>query len=43
MATGQIKAKGSATALLKLTPLLKHLGPIYAQVLTDKGLASLIL
>lgn len=41
MATGQIKAKGSATALLKLAPVLKHLGPIYEQVLTEKGLDAI--
>lgn len=41
MATGQIKAKGSATALLKLAPVLKHLGPIYEEVLTEKGLGAI--
>ncbi len=41
MATGQIKAKGSATGLLKLAPLLKHIGPIYEQVLEEKGLGAI--
>lgn len=41
MATGQIKAKGSASALLKLAPLLKHIGSVYEQVLEEKGLAAI--
>lgn len=38
MALGQIKAKGSATGLLKLAPALKMLEPIYKQVRADRGL-----
>ena len=41
MATGQIKAKGSATGLLKLAPLLKHIGPIYEQLLEERGLGAI--
>lgn len=40
MATGQIKSKGSATALLKLAPALKLIAPIYQQVLSDKGVTA---
>ena len=40
MATGKIKAKGSAMALLKLAPVLKLMAPIYKQVLAEKGLAT---
>ncbi|MFH1058465.1 MAG: SCP2 sterol-binding domain-containing protein [Pseudomonadota bacterium] len=39
MAMGQIKAKGSATSLLKLAPVLKLIEPIYKQVRADKGLS----
>jgi len=39
MALGQIKAKGSATSLLKLAPVLKLLEPIYKQVRADNGLS----
>ncbi len=40
MATGKLKAKGSASALLGLAPLLKKIAPIYNQVLADKGLGD---
>lgn len=40
MATGKLKAKGSASALLGLAPLLKKIAPIYNQVLEDKGLGD---
>lgn len=39
MALGQIKAKGSATGLLKLAPALKLVEPIYKQVRSERGLA----
>ena len=39
MATGQIKAKGSATALLKLAPVLKLIAPVYKATLAERGLA----
>ncbi len=39
MATGKIKARGSAMALLKLAPALKLIAPIYKQVLAEKGLS----
>jgi putative sterol carrier protein len=39
MATGRIKSKGSAAALLKLAPVLKLIAPIYKQVLATKGIA----
>ena len=38
MALGQIKAKGSASSLLKLAPVLKLLAPIYNQTRADQGL-----
>ncbi len=40
MATGRIKSKGSAAALLKLAPVLKLIAPIYRQVLASKGIAA---
>ncbi|MFH1034598.1 MAG: SCP2 sterol-binding domain-containing protein [Pseudomonadota bacterium] len=40
MATGRIKSKGSAAALLKLAPVLKLIAPIYKGVLTQKGIAA---
>lgn len=41
MATGKIKARGSAAALLKLAPLLKRIAPVYNQVLDEKGLSEI--
>ena len=41
MATGKIKAKGSASALLKLAPLLKKIAPHYNQVLEENGLGGI--
>lgn len=41
MATRKIKAKGNATSLLKLAPLLKKIAPVYNQVLDEKGLGDI--
>jgi len=40
MATGRIKSKGSVAALLKLTPVLKMIAPIYLGVLAEKGIKA---
>jgi len=41
MAMGKIKAKGSITALLKLTPLLKNICSHYNLVLDRRGLSGI--
>ncbi len=41
IATRKIKPKGNATSLLKLSPLLKKIAPIYNQVLDEKGLGDI--